>query len=102
MTALPVIGVPVKESALDDVESLHSIVQTLRDVPVATVAINNGTNALDFNKMKRSESLIIYRLLQQSLLRKGKGTENAKERPHPPAHLRQILHQTLLKMKHPK
>ncbi|CCD23811.1 phosphoribosylaminoimidazole carboxylase ADE2 NDAI_0C01500 [Naumovozyma dairenensis CBS 421] len=45
MTSLPVIGVPVKGSCLDGVDSLHSIVQMPRGVPVATVAINNSTNA---------------------------------------------------------
>ncbi|ODQ64394.1 putative phosphoribosylaminoimidazole carboxylase [Nadsonia fulvescens var. elongata DSM 6958] len=45
MTTLPVIGVPVKGSVLDGVDSLHSIVQMPRGVPVATVAINNSTNA---------------------------------------------------------
>ncbi|KAJ1308847.1 hypothetical protein OPQ81_004535 [Rhizoctonia solani] len=45
MTSLPVIGVPVKGSSLDGVDSLHSIVQMPRGVPVATVAINNSTNA---------------------------------------------------------
>ncbi|KAG5339445.1 hypothetical protein C0989_004181 [Termitomyces sp. Mn162] len=45
MTVLPVIGVPVKGSSLDGVDSLHSIVQMPRGIPVATVAINNGTNA---------------------------------------------------------
>ncbi|KAF9045726.1 phosphoribosylaminoimidazole carboxylase [Hymenopellis radicata] len=45
MTALPVIGVPVKGSSLDGVDSLYSIVQMPRGIPVATVAINNGTNA---------------------------------------------------------
>ncbi|CAL9728946.1 hypothetical protein MOUN0_F02344 [Monosporozyma unispora] len=45
MTALPVIGVPVKGSNLGGVDSLHSIVQMPRGVPVATVAINNSTNA---------------------------------------------------------
>ncbi|SJX61072.1 probable phosphoribosyl-5-aminoimidazole carboxylase [Sporisorium reilianum f. sp. reilianum] len=44
-TALPVIGVPVKGSTLDGVDSLHSIVQMPRGIPVATVAINNSTNA---------------------------------------------------------
>lgn len=44
-TTLPVIGVPVKGSALDGVDSLHSIVQMPRGVPVATVGINNSTNA---------------------------------------------------------
>ncbi|KAH3672419.1 hypothetical protein WICMUC_004255 [Wickerhamomyces mucosus] len=45
MTALPVIGVPVKGSSLDGVDSLYSIVQMPRGIPVATVAINNSTNA---------------------------------------------------------
>lgn len=44
-TALPVIGVPVKGSTLDGVDSLHSIVQMPRGIPVATVAINNAMNA---------------------------------------------------------
>lgn len=42
---IPVIGVPVKGSVLDGVDSLHSIVQMPRGIPVATVAINNSTNA---------------------------------------------------------
>lgn len=45
MTPLPVVGVPVKGSTLDGVDSLHSIVQMPRGIPVATVAINNATNA---------------------------------------------------------
>lgn len=45
MTPLPVIGVPVKGSNLGGVDSLHSIVQMPRGIPVATVAINNSTNA---------------------------------------------------------
>ncbi|ODQ78236.1 hypothetical protein BABINDRAFT_9459 [Babjeviella inositovora NRRL Y-12698] len=45
MTPLPVIGVPVRGSTLDGVDSLYSIVQMPRGVPVATVAINNATNA---------------------------------------------------------
>jgi len=45
MTPLPVIGVPVALKYLDGVDSLYSIVQMPRGVPVATVAINNSTNA---------------------------------------------------------
>ena len=44
-TPLPVIGVPVKATHLDGVDSLHSIVQMPRGCPVATVGINNSTNA---------------------------------------------------------
>merc|ERR1712061_550411 len=45
ITALPVVGVPVKTSALSGVDSLHSIVQMPKGVPVATVAIGNAANA---------------------------------------------------------
>ncbi|XP_057470698.1 phosphoribosylaminoimidazole carboxylase, chloroplastic-like isoform X1 [Actinidia eriantha] len=45
LTPLPVIGVPVRASSLDGLDSLLSIVQMPRGVPVATVAINNATNA---------------------------------------------------------
>lgn len=45
MTPLPVIGVPIKTSTLNGVDSLHSIVQMPRGVPVATVAIGNAMNA---------------------------------------------------------
>lgn len=45
MTPLPVIGVPVKTSSLNGLDSLLSIVQMPGGVPVATVAINNAKNA---------------------------------------------------------
>lgn len=44
-TSVPVVGVPVKGSSLDGVDSLYSIVQMPKGVPVATVAINNAMNA---------------------------------------------------------
>lgn len=45
MTVLPVIGVPVKTSILNGVDSLLSIVQMPGGIPVATVAINQAKNA---------------------------------------------------------
>lgn len=45
VTVLPVVGVPVRSSALDGMDSLLSIVQMPRGVPVAAVAIDNGQNA---------------------------------------------------------
>lgn len=45
LTSLPVIGVPIRTASLDGVDSLYSIVQMPRGIPVATVAINNATNA---------------------------------------------------------
>ena len=44
-TSLPVIGVPVRTSALQGLDSLLSIVQMPGGVPVAAVAINNAKNA---------------------------------------------------------
>jgi 5-(carboxyamino)imidazole ribonucleotide mutase len=45
MTTLPVIGVPVSLARLDGLDSLLSIVQMPRGVPVATVAVNGAANA---------------------------------------------------------
>ncbi|HSK22651.1 MAG TPA: 5-(carboxyamino)imidazole ribonucleotide mutase [Egicoccus sp.] len=45
VTDLPVIGVPVPLKHLDGLDSLLSIVQMPRGIPVATVAIGNATNA---------------------------------------------------------
>jgi 5-(carboxyamino)imidazole ribonucleotide mutase len=42
---LPVIGVPIKSSTLDGLDSLLSTVQMPRGVPVATVAIDGAENA---------------------------------------------------------
>jgi 5-(carboxyamino)imidazole ribonucleotide mutase len=44
-TVLPVIGVPIKTSTLSGVDSLYSIVQMPKGIPVATVAINGSANA---------------------------------------------------------
>lgn len=45
LTCIPVIGVPIKSSALDGIDSLLSIVQMPAGVPVATVGINDARNA---------------------------------------------------------
>ncbi|MDO8609741.1 MAG: 5-(carboxyamino)imidazole ribonucleotide mutase [bacterium] len=42
---LPVIGVPLKTSTLNGVDSLYSIVQMPPGIPVATVGINAAKNA---------------------------------------------------------
>ncbi|HZJ82918.1 MAG TPA: 5-(carboxyamino)imidazole ribonucleotide mutase [Clostridia bacterium] len=44
-TILPVIGLPIKSSTLDGLDSLLSIVQMPSGIPVATVAINGSQNA---------------------------------------------------------
>jgi 5-(carboxyamino)imidazole ribonucleotide mutase len=45
LTTLPVIGVPIKGTHLEGMDSLLSIVQMPRGVPVGTMAINSGYNA---------------------------------------------------------
>ena len=66
-TTLPVIGVPVPLSRLDGMDSLLSIVQMPRGVPVATVAIGNSTNAgllavrmLALNDQRLAAALVDY------------------------------------------
>ncbi len=44
-TLLPVIGVPVMTKSMNGLDSLLSIVQMPKGIPVATVAIDNATNA---------------------------------------------------------
>lgn len=45
LTPLPVVGVPVTTRQLQGLDSLYSIVQMPRGIPVATVAIGNAQNA---------------------------------------------------------
>src|SRR4051812_21722764 len=45
MTPLPVIGVPVPLERLDGLDSLLSIVQMPKGIPVATVAVGGAMNA---------------------------------------------------------
>lgn len=45
LTIKPVIGVPIKSSNLSGIDSLLSIVQMPKGIPVNTVAINGSVNA---------------------------------------------------------
>lgn len=67
-TVLPVVGVPIKTSTLSGVDSLYSIVQMPRGIPVATVAINGSANAallvlemIAINNEKIRQKLLEYR-----------------------------------------
>ncbi|MFR3071820.1 MAG: 5-(carboxyamino)imidazole ribonucleotide mutase [Paeniclostridium sp.] len=42
---IPVIGLPIKSSTMDGLDSLLSIVQMPQGIPVATVTIDSGVNA---------------------------------------------------------
>ncbi|MBV9168934.1 MAG: 5-(carboxyamino)imidazole ribonucleotide mutase [Chloroflexi bacterium] len=64
-TPLPVIGVPVTTTALNGMDSLLSIVQMPRGVPVATVAIGGGVNAglLAVQILATSDSALLEKLV---------------------------------------
>lgn len=83
-TPLPVIGVPVRGSTLDGMDSLLSIVQMPRGVPVATVAINNSINAallacriLGASDLNIRKILVSYaEKMKDEATEKGKKLEN--------------------------
>ncbi len=80
LTPLPVIGVPVTTRQLQGVDSLYSIVQMPRGIPVATVAIGNAQNAgllavqiLGTSDSKLQRQIEAYRHnLEQTVLDKQK------------------------------
>jgi phosphoribosylaminoimidazole carboxylase, PurE protein len=68
LTPLPVIGVPVPSKYLQGVDSLYSIVQMPKGIPVATVAIANAENAgllavqiLAVHQPELQEKILCYR-----------------------------------------
>ena len=65
---MPVTGIPMKTSDLGGVDSLYSIVQMPSGIPVATVAINGGTNAgiLAAKILSTSDEALLGRLKEYS------------------------------------
>lgn len=65
---MPVIGIPMNASDLGGVDSLYSIVQMPSGIPVATVAINGGTNAgiLAAKILAASDEALLGRLKEYS------------------------------------
>ncbi|MEG0843499.1 MAG: 5-(carboxyamino)imidazole ribonucleotide mutase [Romboutsia sp.] len=67
-TLIPIVGLPIKSSTLDGLDSLLSIVQMPPGIPVATVTIDSGLNAalmaaqiMSIKYPKVKESLTLYR-----------------------------------------
>lgn len=67
-TLIPVIGLPIKSSTMDGLDSLLSIVQMPKGIPVATVTIDLGINAalmalqiMSIKYPKLKEDLKLYR-----------------------------------------
>ncbi len=65
-TTLPVIGVPVNVTALNGMDSLLSIVQMPKGIPVATVAIDGSLNAalLALRILATSDAALAEKLLR--------------------------------------
>lgn len=63
-TVLPVIGLPVKSSFMDGMDSLLSTVMMPGGVPVATVAVNGGLNAglLALQMLSLSDEALLTKL----------------------------------------
>ena len=88
-TRLPVIGVPIPTKHLGGLDSLLSIVQMPRGVPVATVAIGNATNAallaaaiLALDDVALAERLDAWRARQtQAVLDEPSNAETGRDRP---------------------
>ncbi|MCM1992391.1 5-(carboxyamino)imidazole ribonucleotide mutase [Oceanirhabdus seepicola] len=82
-TTLPVIGVPIN-AALGGMDSLLSIVQMPKSIPVATVGINNSFNAamlsiqiLSLKYPELKEKLELYRKDMKENFIKDSGLEEA-------------------------
>lgn len=82
-TVLPVIGLPIKSAGLGGMDALLSTVQMPSGIPVATVAIDGGTNAailaiemLALSDIDLHEKLVQYRCKnKQTVLQKNADIE---------------------------
>ena len=90
-TVLPVIGVPIESHALRGLDSLLSIVQMPRGVPVATVAIGNagavnaGLLAAQIIGVKRREYQRKLTARREASAREVRQMSEVKVYPPPPA-----------------
>jgi 5-(carboxyamino)imidazole ribonucleotide mutase len=86
-TPLPVIGVPVPTGTLNGLDSLLSIVQMPRGVPVATVAIGGGANAglLAVQILATTDATLLRRLVEYkaeiAAMAREQDAELTKNRP---------------------
>ncbi len=80
-TTLPVIGIPIKASALEGIDALLSTVQMPAGIPVATVAIDGAENAalLAIQILAVEDKDLADKLLKARLDKKAKILEKDKE-----------------------
>jgi 5-(carboxyamino)imidazole ribonucleotide mutase len=85
-TPLPIIGLPIKSSTLDGLDSLLSIVQMPKGIPVATVAIDGAENAallavqiLSVKYPKLREAMYIYKeTMEREIIKADQEFQNEK------------------------
>ncbi len=84
-TTVPVLGVPVPSKYLSGVDSLHSIVQMPKGIPVATFAIGpaGAANAALFAVAMLANSDIVLRARLEDY--RAAQTQNARDMTLPPA-----------------
>ena len=73
-TTLPVIGIPIKSAGLGGLDALLSTVQMPSGIPVATVAVDGGTNAA----MLALEILSVYDCAVADKLQSARSANRAK------------------------
>jgi 5-(carboxyamino)imidazole ribonucleotide mutase len=82
-TLLPVIGVPIVSGSLNGLDSLLSIVQMPRPIPVATVGLDNAANAgylaceilsLKYPELKQKLS-VFRKKMKEDFAKENKGVE---------------------------
>lgn len=80
LTPLPVLGVPVRNGALQGLDALLSIVQMPAGVPVATVAIDGARNAgiLAARILALQDPALAQRVLEQLQAQEAKVLAQAK------------------------
>ena len=80
-TVIPVIGVPIKTEILNGVDSLYSIVQMPKGIPVGTVAIGKD-GAINAALYAASILGITDKKIKNSLLKlRNKQTKSVKKKP---------------------
>ena len=88
-TLLPVIGVPIKSSFMDGMDSLLSTVQMPAGIPVATVAVNGAENAallavqiLAGSEPQLAEAMRQYKVeMEKKVLEKDENIRNQYSAP---------------------
>jgi len=82
ITPLPVIGVPIKTSFLQGIDSLLSIVQMPKGIPVGTVAIGKD-GAINAGIMAASIIALSNAKIKENLTRwRNKQTNSVKKKPN--------------------